>query len=192
MKLFHNPHSRATIAHWMLDECGADYELVHVSIDDKEHKTAAFLAMNPAGKLPTLLVDDTPIYENVAICLYLADRYPEAGLAPAIDDPQRGRYLALSVFTTSQLEPAMVDALIQREHSTAAGWNALPTVIEGLTQELGDGPWLLGDRFSTADLLIGASLAWYLRFGGKLPDALTDFVARATARPAAAAIRTTS
>ena len=187
MKLFHNPRSRATITHWMLEECGAEYELVHIDFDKKENKGEAFREINPAGKLPALTDGAVRMYENSAICLYLADRYAEAGLAPAPDAPERGRYLTLCVYATSQLEPAIGDALLKVETSSSRGWTDVATALEVVERELGDGPYLLGERFSAADVLIGSTLWWYKQFGGtRLSPTLTAYVERVTARPAAA------
>jgi glutathione S-transferase len=112
MQLYYNPQSRAVIAKWMLDECGVAYEIVPIDIKKREHKTPEFLQINPAGKLPALVDGDSRLFENAAICLYLGDKFPEAKLAPKIGAPERGRYLSLMVYSTSQLEPAMGDALL--------------------------------------------------------------------------------
>ena len=188
MKLYYNPRSRATIARWMIEECGADYEVVHVDFEAGDNKTPDFLAINPAGKLPVLVDGDLRMYENTAICLYLAERFPEANLAPAISDPLRGRYLTLCVYSTSQLEPAMGDVLLKQETSPHRGWTSWEAVLDLLTRELGEGPYLLGERFSTADLLIAAQFSWFRMFGNELPAPLSDYVDRMVSRPAAAAI----
>src|SRR5215203_2213503 len=99
MKLYYNPRSRATIAKWMLDECGAAYEIVPVDLQQREHKAPEFLYINPSGKLPALVDGNARIFETAAICLYLGDRLPEANLAPRLDAPERGRYLSLMVYS---------------------------------------------------------------------------------------------
>src|SRR4029450_14088302 len=91
MKLYFNPQSRAVIARWMLDECSADYEIVPIDLSLEEHKRAAYLKINPAGKLPALVDGEARIFEHVATCLYLADRFPEANLAPKIGHPKTAR-----------------------------------------------------------------------------------------------------
>ena len=111
MKLYYNPRSRAAIAKWMLDECVADYEIVPIDLQKRQHKTPEFLRINPSGKIPVLVDGTSRIFENAAICLYLADKFPEANLAPKLGAPERGRYLSLMVYSTSQLEPAMRDEL---------------------------------------------------------------------------------
>lgn len=95
MKLYYNLQSRAVITKWMLDECGAQYEIVPIDFAKREHKTPEFLKINPAGKLPALVDGDTKVFEGAAICLYLGDKFPEANLAPKIGAPERGRYLSL-------------------------------------------------------------------------------------------------
>lgn len=99
MKLYHNPQSRAAVARWMLDECGADYEIVHVDLEQREHKAPEFLEVNPIGKLPALVDGKTKLFENTAICLYLANKFRGAELAPTTDAPERGRYLSLMVYS---------------------------------------------------------------------------------------------
>ncbi len=122
MKLYYNPQSRAVIAKWMLDECGAQYEIVPIDFAKREHKAPEFLQINPAGKLPALVDGDAKIFEGTAICLYLGDKFPQANLAPEIGAPERGRYLSLMVYSTSQLEPAMGDALLKVDpYPNAAG-----------------------------------------------------------------------
>ncbi|MDY7226693.1 glutathione S-transferase family protein [Hyalangium rubrum] len=184
MKLYFNPQSRATITKWMLDECGAPYELVPISLEKREHKTPEFLKINPAGKLPALVDGDAKLFENTAICLYLADKFPEAKLAPRIGDPQRGRYLSLMVYSTSQLEPAMGDSLMKLETPPQRGWTDFKTALDVVEGELGAGPFLFGDWFTAADVMIGSMFIWARRFGGT-PDRpkLEAYVDRLLARP---------
>jgi glutathione S-transferase len=186
MKLYFNPRSRAVIAKWMLDECGADYEIVPIDFDKREHKSPWFLRINPAGKLPALVDGNTSLFENAAICLYLAERFPQAKLAPPIDDPRRGRYLSLMVYSTSQLEPAMGDALLELEHKPQRGWTDFETVKDVIEGELGEGPYLFGDWFTAADVMIGSMFIWK-RMWGRPPDRprIEAYVDRLMARPKA-------
>lgn len=160
MKLYFNPQSRAVIAKWMLDECGAEYEIVHVDFAKRENKAPEFLKINPSGKLPALVDGDTKIFEGPAICLYLADKFPEARLAPAIDAPERGRYLSLMVYSTAQLEPAMGDAIFGIQTSPQRGWTDYETAQDVVERELGDGPYLFGNWFTAADIMIGSMFIW--------------------------------
>ena len=186
MKLYYNPKSRAAIAKWMLDECGADYEIVPIDFTKGEHKTPEFLKINPAGKLPALVDGDSRIFEGAAICLYLADKFTEANLAPKIGAPERGRYLSLMVYSTSQLEPAMGDSLLGVTHLAQRGWTDFETARNVIEGELGDGPYLFGDWFTAADVMIGSMFIWRRMFGGP-PDRpkLEAYVDRLLARPAA-------
>jgi len=183
MKLYFNPQSRAVIAKWMLDECGAVYELVHIDLEKREHKSPEYKAINPAGKLPALVDGDVRLFENAAICLYLADKFPEKRLAPAIGTPERGRYLSLMVYSTSQLEPAMGDALLNVETTPSRGWTTFAEACEVVERDLGDGPYLFGEQFTAADVMIGSSFAWKRHFGGT-PDSpkIEAYVDRLLAR----------
>lgn len=184
MKLYFNPRSRAVIAKWMLDECGAQYELVPIDLQKKEHKTPEFLAVNPAGKLPALVDGPSKLFENAAICLYLGDKFPEANLAPRLDAPERGRYLSLMVYSTSQLEPALGDARLKVETQPQRGWTDAKTAMGVVERELGQGPWLFGDWFTAADIMIG-SIFIYMRLLGVRSDlpAVESYVDRLLARP---------
>lgn len=166
MKLYYNPQSRAAIAKWMLDECGAEYDIELIDLKKREHKTPQYMKVNPAGKLPALVDGDTRVFEAAAICLYLGDKYPKARLAPAIDAPERGRYLSLLVYSTSQLEPAMGDFRMKLETAPQRGWNSYKEVKTALEQELGEGPYLFGDWFTAADVMIGSVLLWQRMTGG--------------------------
>lgn len=185
MKLYYNPRSRAAIAKWMLDECDADYEIIDIDFEKSEHKTPEFLAINPAGKLPALVDDDSRIFENAAICLYLGDKFPESNLAPKIGAPERGRYLSLMVYSTSQVEPAMGDKLMGIETLPQRGWTDFETVEDVIEGELGDGAYLLGDWFTAADVMIGSMLAWKRMWDGPSGrPKLEAYVDRLLERPA--------
>jgi glutathione S-transferase len=186
MKLYFNPQSRAVIAKWMLDECGADYELVPIDFSKREHKSPEFLKINPAGKLPALVDGETKVYETAAICLYLADKFPAAKLAPQIDAPERGRYLSLVVYATAQVEPALGDKMLKLEADVHRGWGDFETVQEVIERELDDGRYLFGDWFTAADVMIGSMLIWqrFLKVGAERPR-LAAYVDRLLARPKA-------
>ncbi len=186
MKLYYNPRSRAVISKWMLDECGAEYEIVPIDFEKREHKSPDFLKINPAGKLPALVDGDAKIFEGAAICLYLADKFSEANLAPNVGAPERGRYLSLMVYSTSQLEPAMGDAMLGGQTSPQRGWTDFETARNVIEGELGEGPYLFGKWFTAADVMIGSLFMWRRVFGGP-PDRpkLEAYVDRLLARPAA-------
>ncbi len=190
MKLYYNPNSRAVISKWMLDECGADYEIVPIDFEKRENKTPEFLKVNPTGKLPALVDGDSKIFEGAAICLYLGDKFPEANLAPRIGAPERGRYLSLMVYSTSQLEPAMGDAMLGGQTAPQRGWTDFETARNVIEGELGAGRYLFGDWFTAADVMIGSMFIWRRLLGGK-PDRpkLEAYVDRLLARPKAPKLR---
>ncbi len=190
MKLYYNPNSRAVISKWRLDECGADYEIVPIDFEKREHKTPEFLNINPTGKLPALVDGDSKIFEGAAICLYLGDKFPEANLAPRIGAPERGRYLSLMVYSTSQLEPAMGDAMLGGQTAPQRGWTDFETARNVIEGELGAGRYLFGDWFTAADVMIGSMFIWRRLLGGK-PDRpkLEAYVDRLLARPKAPKLR---
>ena len=186
MKLYYNPRSRAVISKWMLDECAAEYEIVPIDLEKREHKNPEFLRINPAGKLPALVDDDAKIFESAAICLYLGDKFPEAKLAPKIGARERGRYLSLMVYSTSQLEPALGDTMLGAQTSLQRGWTDFETARNVIEGELGAGPYLFGGWFTAADVMIGSLFIYRRMLGGK-PDRpkLEAYVDRLLARPAA-------
>ena len=186
MKLYYNPQSRAVIAKWMLDECGANYEIVPIDLTKREHKTPEFLKINPAGKLPALVDGNTKVFEGAAICLYLGDKFPEANLAPRIGAPERGRYLSLMVYSTSQLEPALGDVILKVQTAPQRGWSEFETVKDMIESELGDGSYLFGSWFTAADIMIGSMFIWK-RILGMPADRpkLEAYVDRLLARPKA-------
>jgi len=187
MKLYFDPQSRSLVAKWMLDEVGEPYETVLTLLKDRAHKTPAYLKINPAGKLPALVDGSARVFENAAICLYLADKFPNKRLAPAIGTAERGRYLSLMVYSTAQLEPSMGDELqrVQSDNS-ARGWTDFKTALDLVERELGYGPYLFGAQFTAADVMIGSMFVWMRMWGKATGRAKIDaYVDRLLARPAA-------
>jgi glutathione S-transferase len=186
---YHNPQSRATMAHWMLEEVGASYKVVPISFDAGENKTPEFLAINPMGKLPTIVHRGVTVTETGAIIAYLADNFPQAGLAPAPTDPQRGAYYRWLFFGSGCIEPALIDAMLQREpgRPMALPYGTYEDTFNTLRKALTPGPFLLGDRFSAADLYVGSELNWATMFGApgiKDDPVFTPYIERLKARPA--------
>jgi glutathione S-transferase len=190
--LFHSPNTRSTGALILLEELGADYELYVLNMKAGEQRGPVYLAVNPMGKVPALKHGGALVTEQVAVFLYLADLYPEAGLAPAIGDPLRGPYLRWMVFYGSCFEPALVDRAMKREPAppSTAPYGDYDTMLKTLTGQLDAGPYLLGERFSAADVLWGTALSWTTKFKlvPELP-VITAYMARVNARPAVARAR---
>ena len=186
---YHNPRSRAQMAHWMLEEVGAPYRIVPIDFEKGENRTPEFLAINPMGKLPTIVHRGVTVTETAAIIGYLADAFPAAGLAPALDDPARGTWFRWLVFGASAFEPALLDTMMKRPEAQRAsvGYGSYDDVLRALETMLEPGPWILGERFSAADVYVGAELAWAASFGApgiaERPK-LTGYIERAKARPA--------
>lgn len=186
MKLYWAPQTRAFSALWMLEEVGQPYERVLVDIRAGAQDSADYRAINPMGKVPALADGEAVVAEQAAICLYLGDRFPEAGLAPAIDDPRRGRYLQWLFFVGNCVEPAYMQKHLGFEAAKSqAGWGSYDHVVDVLEDALRTGPWVLGDRFTAADVMFGCAVYFGLAFG--LLDSRPAFTAhseRCTARPA--------
>jgi glutathione S-transferase len=186
--LYYNPMSRARIAHWMLEELGAPYRIELLNFDKGEHKTPAFLAINPMGKLPTIDDNGVIVTEAAAICAYLADNYPRAQLAPALHDPARASYLRWLFFGAGCIEPAVADHRLGRAPADAAralGYGTYADVLRTLEFAITPGPYILGERFSAADVYIGSQIGWGLMTKGLEPrPAFQEYVARMAHRPA--------
>lgn len=178
LTLYHAPNTRSTCAHFMLHEIGEPFEVKVLNLQKGEHKSPSYLAINPMGKVPALSDGGAIITELPAILTYLADRYPRAGLAPAIDAPDRGAYLRWMFFNGSVFEPAMIDHSLKRESpARQAGWGTFEAVLDTLSKGLANGPWLLGERFSAADVLLGSGVNYMLAF--KVLPERPEFVAYA-------------
>ncbi|MCA9489559.1 MAG: glutathione S-transferase family protein [Myxococcales bacterium] len=184
--LYHHPHSRAATVIWMLEEVGQPYELHHVELRRGEQKEPGLLRLNPMGKLPVLVDGDAVVTEVAAIGMWLADRYAPGRLAPALDDPARATYLRWILFAPSVIEPAaMAKGAGWEVRAAQAGFGTFDSMQDSLSAAIGDGPWVLGEHFSMADVVLGATVRWFLRFG--MLDARPEYsayVERLNARPA--------
>ncbi|HEY0649433.1 glutathione S-transferase family protein [Phenylobacterium sp.] len=175
---------RSWLPRWLLGEMGEPFELVTLDAEAGEHRKPPYLAVNPLGKLPALVVDGRVMTETAAICLFLADLRPRLHLAPAIGDPDRGRYLSLMVHASTALEPSVSDVLLKRQSDRLmVGWNPLKDELAFVEGHLGRGPYLFGGRFTAADVMIGGVLIWASQLQIKLTPALDGYVARLMSRP---------
>ncbi|NJC40586.1 glutathione S-transferase [Brevundimonas alba] len=188
-----NPMSRGRIARWMLEELGRPYRTVVLDFGTTM-KSPEYLAVNPMGKVPAVTWRGVTVTECAAICAWLADAFPEAGLAPAFDDPARGTYLRWLFFAAGPVEAAVtakaLDLLAPAEKAGMAGYGTFDQVVDALESAVSDGPWLLGDRFSAADVYVGSQIVWGLQFKS-LPerDAFKAYAERLSAREAAVRAR---
>jgi glutathione S-transferase len=186
--LYHAPRSRSFRALWFLEELGVAYDLVPLSLDRAEHKDPAILALNPMGKVPVVTVDGHAVWESPAIVAHLCDCFPEAGLAPAPGTPARADFYRWLSFATAVMEPAFMDNRMQRETAPrAAGWGDFASMKAALAAGLAGGPWMLGESFTGADVLVGGNLAWFSTWAKEVFEdvpGVDGYVARIQARPA--------
>lgn len=185
--LHHAAPSRSSTVLFMLEEVGVPYEMHVLDIQKDEQRLPAYLAINPMGKVPAIDCNGIVITEAGAICTYLADAFPAAGLAPPIDDPLRGPYLRWMFFQGNCLEPAIIDHALKREPGRRGmmPYGDYETTVSVLEQAVAKGPWFLGERYSAADVYVGSAIAWGLQFQ-LIPekDAFKSYVARLNERPA--------
>lgn len=186
--LYRSIASRSLTALWMLEELGVPYRSEERDLRRGETKDPAYLKLNPMGKVPTLQIGDEVVFENPAICLLLADRYGYGTLIPRIEDPRRGPCLQWMVFSTSVLEPtrALREVAIDTPPGAwGGGWGTMDEVARVLVEALRGREWLLGDMFSAADVVLGATISVSL-FTKTLPadPVLAGYNERLGARPA--------
>ena len=187
-----NPMSRGRIVRWMLEEVGQPYrtELLEYSA----MKAPAYLAINPMGKVPALRHGDAVVTESAAICCYLADAFPDAGLAPPPGDRLRGPYYRWLFFAAGPVEAAVTSKAfgfeVPPERKGMVGYGSLADVMSALEAALAGRDYLVGDRFTAADLYVGSHVGWGMSFGTieKRP-AFERYFARLSARPAAVRAR---
>ncbi len=179
-----NPMSRGRIARWMLEEVGADYDVVLV---DWAAKDPAFLAANPMGKVPTIVHDGRAVSEAGAIIAYLADAFPEAGLAPTA--AERADYYRWMFFAAGPVEAAITNRSLKVEptdqQKMMVGYGDYNRVVDVLESAVSAHPYIAGDRFTAADVYVGSHVMWGTQFG-TLPkrDAFAAYAARLSDRAA--------
>lgn len=187
MQLYWSPRSRSFTALWLMEETKQPYERVLVDISTGAQKKLEYLAINPMGKVPALQDGDATLAEAAAICAYVAERYPEAKLAPPVSSPLRAKYLYWLFFAPGCVEPAMVQIATKIEmNPVAAGWGDAQRVFDVLDAALEKGPWILGENFSAADIAIGSALNFSVRLFKMVPSrpSFDAYIARCVGRPA--------
>ncbi|WP_371233764.1 glutathione S-transferase family protein [Pseudomonas sp. QE6] len=190
--LYHSPQTRSSGTLVLLEELGADYDIELINMKAGEQRKPAYLAINPMGKVPAIRHGEALVTEQGAVFLYLADLFPRAGLAPALDDPLRGPYLRWLVFYGSSFEPAILDRALKRDPPPPAmsPYGDYDSVMRTLAEQLENGPFLLGSRMTAADVLWGTALSWTIGFGvvPRLP-VFERYVELITSRPSFARVR---
>jgi glutathione S-transferase len=188
-----NPMSRGRIVRWMLEEIGQPYRTEIMGYAETM-KGAEYLAINPMGKVPAIRHGDTVVTEGGAICAYLADAFPDAGLAPKLGDKARGTYFRWLFFAAGPIEGAVsaksMGWTATDDKSRMLGWGRYEDVMNAIEIAVSQGDYLLGDRFSAADVYFGSHVGWGMQFGGieKRP-AFESYFARLSERPAAVRAR---
>lgn len=187
MKLYYAPKTRSLRAFWILEEAGRPYEKELVDYRAGKQSTPEYHRINPMEKVPALTDGEAAVAESAAICAYVAERCPEANLAPVIGDPKRGRYLHWSFFRAN-IEAAFVQKIANVQiPPSQAGWGDFDRVFNVIDEAVTTGgPWILGEKFSAADVLIGGDL-YYGSEGLKivaLKPASAAYMQRCIARPA--------
>ncbi len=184
--LYYSPQSRATGSRILLEELGVPYDLHILNMKAGEQREPAYLAINPLGKAPAIRRGDALVTEQVAIYIYLADLFPEAGLAPAFDDPRRGPYLRWIAYYGSSFEPALIDTFLKRDPAPPEqlSYSDYDTMLSTLEAQLAAGPYLFGEQITAADILWGVALHWTMQFG-LVPqsDVFVRYCERITSRP---------
>jgi glutathione S-transferase len=189
LTLYHASPSRSSIALWMLEEIGQPYDIKLITLSKGENLKPDYLAINPMGKVPALKHGDTIITEVAAICTYLADEFPDKKLNVPVGSPKRGVYLKWLFFGPGCMEPAVIDrAAPRKEEARRAmlGYGDFDTTMNVVAKAVEKGPWLMGEQFTAADVVIGSNIRWGTMFK-LIPERkeFLDYAARVAARPAA-------
>jgi glutathione S-transferase len=186
--LYHAAPSRASVVRWMLEELGEPYDVHLLNLTNGDQAKAEYLAINPMGKVPALKRGDAIVTEVAAICTYLADEYPHARLNIPVGDPRRGPYLKWLFFSPSCIEPAATDRAFPRKEAPRRGmlgYGDIETVMTVVAKAVEPGPYLMGEQFTAADVVVGSMLRWGMMFDllPKRPEFLA-YVGRLEQRPA--------
>lgn len=186
LTLYHAPNTRSFGVLVLLEELGASFDLHVLNIGAGEQRQQAYLSINPMGKVPAVMHGSSLITEQAAIYIYLADLFPKAGLAPALHDPLRGPYLRWMVYYAACFEPAIVDRALKRDPGPpgTVPYGDYDATIGTLMRQIEQGPYMLGDRFTAADILWGSALNWTSAFK-LVPDtpAMRAYIQRFRDRP---------
>ncbi len=186
LTFYTNPMSRGRIARWMLEEVGAPYDTVVLDYASSM-KDAAYLAVNPMGKVPAIVHDGQVVTEGAAICAYLAEAFPDAGLAPTA--AERANYYRWLFYAAGPVEAAVTNKSLgvvpTEDQQRMVGYGSFDTMLDTLEAAVSAHPFIAGDRFTAADVYVGSQVMWGQMFGS-MPkrDAFVDYGARLAEREA--------
>jgi glutathione S-transferase len=184
--LYHAPQTRSSTTRVLLEELGVPYELKVMNLKAGDQRQPDFLALNPLGKVPCIVHDNVVVTEQVAIMIYLCDAFPQARLAPTIEDKLRGPYLRWMAHYAAAYEPALIDRSEKREVSNkgACPYGSFDRLYNEITTHLEDNAYILGHEFSAADILWARGLRWGAAWKMvPLNDAISGYIDRITSRP---------
>jgi glutathione S-transferase len=185
--LFHHPNTRSARFVFLLEELGAPYEIKTVSVQRSDGTGARDPANpHPHGKVPAISDDGAVVFESSAIALYLTDKFPKSGIGPLVGDPKRGAYLSWLAYYSGVMEPAWTMQFLKIDMPRGMpGWPPAPEMIDFTLKTLAQGPYILGDKFSAADVLIGTTFAMF-RGSPTSPKSpvLDSYIERIIQRPA--------
>lgn len=188
VRIYHREHAgRPVRVAWVLEELGEPYEVI--TMTREESKGDEHLSRHPLGRVPVLQDEQGYLFESTAICLQLADRHPEAGLVPPLGTRERGLVYQWAVFAPAELEPPLIQAAFQAERDPAGAASArrrFDAAVVAVSDALGEQEYLVGGRFTVADVLVGTALAFTARagFADDLPENLKAYLERLAQRPA--------
>lgn len=187
LKFYHAPWSRSSAVFWLLEELGIDYEMELVEIRAEGGAPEAYRQIQPNKKVPAIVHDGLVVTERAAIFIYLADRFPQAGLAPSLDAPERARYLTALVHHDAVFDPA-ISARVNKLHyvSTDYPFGLYEDLVAHLEKTLAKQPFAAGPDFTAADILLATGISYTMNVLKALPEleVFRDYVTRATERPA--------
>lgn len=188
MRVIHREHAGRPIrVAWTLEELDEPYELT--TMTREESREDQHLERHPLGRVPVLESDEGFIFESAAICLYLADLYPEAGLVPDVGTHDRALVYQWTVFSPAEIEPPLIEAAMYQQKDperAALARERVDAAARAVAGALDGNQFLVGGRFSIADVLVGSALSWPVRagFAEILPESIVDYTERLAERPA--------
>jgi glutathione S-transferase len=187
LTVYHAPQTRSGGILWLLEELGADYAIEFLDVQSETGAPESYRAIQPSKKVPAIVHDGAAIHERAAICIYLCDLHPQAALAPAVGDPGRGRYLTWLVYADAVMDPVIGAKFAGWQYDKrGVSFGAFDDMVAYLDRTLSASPYVAGDRFTAADILVTGGLGFAVNVTKLVPalPSITSYLQRATARPA--------
>jgi glutathione S-transferase len=170
LTFYHAPQSRSFSILWLLEELGQPYDMKLVDIRAEGGSPESYRAIQPHKKVPAIVHDGTTVTERAAICLYLTEQFPDAGLAPAIGDKDRPAFLTSLVYTDAVLDPIIATSVHKFKYEARGfSFGSHADTVANLAKKLGEHPYAAGERFTAADTQLGAGIHFGMNIVGVLP-----------------------